>query len=64
MNKFNIGQVYEHTGKTYKIISRTEKTIKVECNGLTTSSHRIKLNHEGYEMVEVDSGYRTIIAIR
>ena len=63
MKKFNVGEVYNHTGKEYHVRRRTEKSVWVSSGSAFAKATRkaIKKDNGGNERIKIDE-YRSLSA--
>ena len=63
MKKFNVGEVYNHTGKEYHVKRRTEKSVWVSSGSEFAKPSRktIKKCGNGNEQIKIDE-YRSLSA--
>ena len=63
MKKFNVGEVYNHTGKEFHITRRTEKSVWVSSGSEFAKPNRksIKKGNSGNEQIKIDE-YRSLFA--
>ena len=63
MKQFNVGEVYNHTGKEYHVKRRTEKSVWVSSGSEFAKPIRksIKKGNGGNEQIKIDE-YRSLFA--
>ena len=63
MKQFNVGEVYNHTGKEYHVKRRTEKSVWISSGSEFAKPARksIKKGSSGNEQIKIDE-YRSLFA--